>query len=111
MLPPAESILAGGMIAFSAPPETGGQRRVDGILKVTGAMPYAADLLPRDTLQVAALRSSRPHARIVRIVTSAALVVPGVACVLTGADVPHTRTGRGMRDVPVLAIDKVRFAG
>lgn len=99
------------MIAFSAPPETGSQRRVDGNLKVTGAMPYAADLQIPNALHVAVVRSSRPHARILRIDTSAARAVPGVACVLTGADVPHTLTGRGMRDVPVLAIDKVRFAG
>src|SRR5262249_10588255 len=31
--------------------------------------------------------------------------------VLTGADVPSVRTGRGMRDVPVLAVDRCRFAG
>ncbi|MBV8085368.1 MAG: xanthine dehydrogenase family protein molybdopterin-binding subunit [Chloroflexi bacterium] len=99
------------MIAFSAPPETGSQRRVDGDLKVTGAMPYAADLRVDNALHVAVVRSSRPHARIVRIDTAAARAVPEVACVLTGADVPHTRTGRGMRDVPVLAIDKVRFVG
>jgi CO/xanthine dehydrogenase Mo-binding subunit len=99
------------MIAFSAPTESGSQRRVDGRLKVTGAMPYAADLQLADTLHAAAVRSGRPHARIVAIDTSAAAAVPGVAAVLTGADVPHVRTGRGMRDVPVLAIDKVRHAG
>lgn len=61
------SILAGGMIAFSAPPETGSQRRVDGNLKVTGAMPYAADLQVQGALHVAVVRSSRPHARILHI--------------------------------------------
>src|SRR5581483_568768 len=64
LLLPGRSILPRRMIAFQAPTESGSQRRVDGNLKVTGAMPYAADLQIEGALHVAVVRSSRPHARI-----------------------------------------------
>jgi len=74
-------------------------------------MPYAADLMVENCLHAAALRSPHPHARIVSIDASPALAVPGVRYVLTGADVPNIRTGRGMRDIPILAVDRCRFVG
>src|SRR5437870_3298769 len=96
---------------LAAPREFGSQRRVEGNLKVTGEMTYAADIVMDGTLFVAVQRSPHPHARIVSIDASQANSLPGVACVLTGADVSHIRTGRGLRDVPLLAVDKSRFAG
>jgi CO/xanthine dehydrogenase Mo-binding subunit len=96
---------------FEAPVEGGDQNRIDGRLKVTGQMPYAADVMVEGALHVAALRSPHPHARIVSIDISAAKAVPGVWHVLTGADVAHIRTGRALRDTPLLAVGKVRFAG
>ena len=62
------------------------------------------------------LRSDCAHARIVRIDTEAARQVPGVAAVLTGADILartdiQPRFGPVFRDQPILAIDKVRFVG
>jgi CO/xanthine dehydrogenase Mo-binding subunit len=58
------------------------------------------------------LRSPMPHARIVAIDTTAAAALPGVHAVLVGADLPpDTRVGRNMRDMPILARYKVRFAG
>ena len=48
---------------------------------------------------------------IVHIDTSRAQQVPGVHVVLTGADVRGMRYGRRLFDVPVLAEDRVRFAG
>ena len=85
---------------------------VEGPTKVTGAERYAADFTPPGTLWGKTLRSPLPHARIVRIDTAAARALPGVHAVLTGADLPpDTRVGRQMRDLPVLATDRVRFVG
>ncbi len=61
--------------------------RVEGAEKVTGAALYTADIVRPGTLWVRVLRSSRSHARIVSIDTSAAEKLPGVRAVLTGADV------------------------
>src|SRR5690606_41460599 len=57
------------------------------------------------------LHSPHPHARIVRIDTSAARALPGVHAVLTGADIEHGPWGRAIKDAPVLAVDRVRFVG
>jgi CO/xanthine dehydrogenase Mo-binding subunit len=85
--------------------------RIEGPAKVTGATQYTADVALPGTLWGRALRSPLPHARIVRIETSRAQQVPGVHVVLTGADVRGIRYGRRLFDVPVLAEDRVRFAG
>ena len=84
--------------------------RIEGPDKVSGYLRYAADLAPEGCLWGKVLRSPHAHARIVRIDTSAAERVPGVHAVLTGAQHPHW-IGRIMRDLPVLAVDKVRFIG
>jgi CO/xanthine dehydrogenase Mo-binding subunit len=47
----------------------------------------------------------------VRIDTTAARRAPGVLAVITGADLPNELFGRRMRDMPVLARDKVRYVG
>jgi CO/xanthine dehydrogenase Mo-binding subunit len=78
---------------------------------VTGAVQYTADVTLPGTLWGRALRSPLPHARIVHIDTTRAHQVPGVHVVLTGADVRGIRYGRRLFDVPVLAEDRVRFAG
>lgn len=85
--------------------------RIDGLDKVTGRERYAADFLPPGTLWAKSLRSPYAHARIVSIDTSRALKLPGVHAVITGANLPLTRTGRAFRDFTVLARDLVRFAG
>jgi carbon-monoxide dehydrogenase large subunit len=85
--------------------------RVDGIAKVTGRARYAADIERPGLLWGKTLRSSVPHARIVRIDTSRVSTLPGVHAVLTGADLPDVRVGRQMRDLPVLARERVRFVG
>ena len=91
--------------------ESGSDNRIDGRYKVTGQMDYAADLVIAGALHAAALRSPHAHARILSIDTSEAAAVPGVRCVLTGADMANIRSGRALRDVPVLAVGKARFAG
>lgn len=87
------------------------ERRIDGVEKVTGAARYAADVSRPGMLWAKVLRSPLPHARIVRIDAAAARALPGVHAVLTAADLPDRRVGRSMRDMPVLAREKVRFIG
>lgn len=93
------------------PVEEGRDGRIDGDLKLAGRMLYAADVPVGGCLHAAVLRSPYPHARIDAIDTSAADRLPGVHAVLTGADVADIRYGRLVRDVPILAVGKVRFAG
>lgn len=85
--------------------------RIEGVEKVTGRAQYTADIILPGLLWGKCLRSPFPHARIVSIDTSRAKQLPGVHAVLTSADLPDTRTGRALRDFPVLARDKVRFVG
>src|SRR5262249_29162514 len=83
----------------------------EGELKVSGQLMYADDLALPGLLYVAVVRSPYPHARIVSTDIEAARQVPGVHRVLTGADVASIRFGRAVRDVPILAVETVRFAG
>jgi CO/xanthine dehydrogenase Mo-binding subunit len=85
---------------------------VDGLPKVLGKAKFAADLAFPNMLHAKVLRSPHPHARILGIDTSKALALPGVAAVLTAKDVPgRNRYGILVKDQPVLAEEKVRFAG
>jgi len=85
--------------------------RIDGLDAVTGASTYAADITRPGMLWAKVLRSPLPHARITSIDTSRARALNGVHAVLTANDLPDYRIGRSMRDMPVLARDKVRFIG
>ena len=62
------------------------RRRVDGRAKVTGQTKFADDIMLPRMLHCKLLRSTVPHARIVRIDPSRALAHPGVYPVLTGKD-------------------------
>jgi CO/xanthine dehydrogenase Mo-binding subunit len=57
------------------------------------------------------LRSSLPHAQIVRIRVEAAKNLPGVKAVITGDDTPKKNGGPIIADEPILAIEKVRYLG
>lgn len=85
--------------------------RVEGVEKVSGAALYSADRLIPGTVWGKALRSPHAHARIVRVDTSRAAAQPGVLAVITAADIPDVLTGRRLRDMPMLARDRVRFIG
>lgn len=85
--------------------------RHEGHLKVTGAARYTGDHHPEGMLYAACLGSPLPHARITRIDTSAAEDLPGVVAVLTGRELGGIRYGRHLRDLPVLAGDRVLFIG
>ncbi len=79
--------------------------------KVLGRAQYAGDIKLAGMLHGKVLRSPYPHARIVRIDTSAALALPGVKAVLTGDDAPRTLWGVSHKERSILAQGKVRFNG
>lgn len=85
--------------------------RVDAHGKVTGKTVYAADFALPGMLWGKVLRSTEPHARIVRIDPSRALRLPGVRAVITGEDTPNVRYGGALKDETVFAGDKVLYAG
>jgi CO/xanthine dehydrogenase Mo-binding subunit len=85
--------------------------RVDGREKVSGRAEYVADISLPGMLWGAVLRSPHAHARIRSIDTSRARRVPGVWAVVTAEDTAKRHWGAFVRDMPILAIDKVRYVG
>ena len=91
----------------------------DFVDKVKGSLHYAADWRLPGMLHGRIVRSPVPSARITAIDVSAARALPGVAAVLTAADVPGNQivemASGGLAELevtmPVLAGDRVRFAG
>ena len=86
--------------------------KVNAWAHLTGTARYADDIdLPR-MLYGRLLRSTRPHARIVKIDARRALALPGVVGVVTGADMPE-KMGimPSTQDETALAVDKVRYVG
>jgi CO/xanthine dehydrogenase Mo-binding subunit len=86
---------------------------VDGFDKLSGRAMYASDLVLDGMAHGKILRSPHAHAAIRSIDITAALAVEGVVAVVTGADLAGLDPyyGAFIRDQPVLAIDKVRYAG
>jgi CO/xanthine dehydrogenase Mo-binding subunit len=86
--------------------------RVDGPAKVTGAATYTADIVLPGMLHAKVLRSTLPHARLVRVDASAAERELGVVTLtrddLAGMDPFY---GPIVKDQPIVAIDRVLFAG
>ena len=85
--------------------------RMGGVDRVIGKGVYGIDLMLKDQLHGAILRSQYAHAKIVSIDTSEAKKVPGVHAVVTAADAPDVRYGRSYIDRYILARHKVRFMG
>ena len=85
--------------------------RLEGAEKVTGKTQYAADINIPDALWVKVLRSPVPHARLVKVDTSKAGELPGVHAVISATDLPPVLIGLRMKDMPVLARDRVRYIG
>jgi CO/xanthine dehydrogenase Mo-binding subunit len=83
--------------------------RVDGIEKVTGKAKFVGDLVVPGMLHGKILRSVYPHARIRAIDTTRAEALPGVAAVLTAADISDLSPIYNGR--PVIAMEKVRYVG
>lgn len=85
--------------------------RADGLEKVTGRAVFGADVSLPGQLWGAVARSTRAHARILAVDASAALALPGVEAVVTGAEVPAGYYGVDLYDQQVLAREKVRWIG
>ena len=85
--------------------------RIEGADKVSGKMRYAADLAFREALTAKILRSPLPHARILSVDESKAKKLPGVRAIISGADIGPVYVGLRMKDMPLLAIDRVRYVG
>jgi CO/xanthine dehydrogenase Mo-binding subunit len=85
--------------------------RFDAPGKVSGTAVYAADFALPGMLHGKILRSTVPHARLVRVEVARARAVPGVRAVITAADVPDVRYGGALKDETVFARDKVRYIG
>jgi xanthine dehydrogenase molybdenum-binding subunit len=79
----------------------------DGVDKATGRTRYLHDLVLPRMLHGKILRSLHPHARIVRIDVSRARALPGVAVVITGAEVDQHPFGFA-KDQLALKRDTVR---
>jgi len=87
-------------------------RKIDGLAKATGAALYADDLVLPGMLHAKILRSPHAHARIRSIDASAALALPGVHAVVTGADMPIPYgVIPWTPDEHALALHKARFIG
>ncbi len=86
----------------------GGRRRQEGAEKVTGATRFTADLDLVGLLHVQLVVAHTPSARIRSIEKSAALAVPGVVDVITGADLPDLESAGP--DLP-LAVGRVFYVG
>ena len=85
--------------------------RVDGEGKVSGNARYAADIQLSGLLVGQTLRSSVPHGLITSLDVSRAQEIPGVHAVLTAQDIPRVLVGKGIQDIPLLALERVRFVG
>src|SRR5947208_14744507 len=90
-------------------------RRLEGRAKVDGSAEYIHNLILPGMLYGKIARSSIPHGRILSIDVTAALAVEGVHAVITGEDVrrliPDPYYGPAFHDQPILALEKVRYAG
>src|ERR1051326_7614278 len=89
---------------------------LDAHARVRGTIEYTSNAEVVGAAVGRLVRSQQPHARIRSIDTAAALAVPGVLAVLTGADLQRAPGvspffGPLARDQPILAIDEVRYVG
>jgi len=85
--------------------------RVEGPAKVKGLTKYTADVSRPGILWGKVLRSPLPHARILNINTDRAKNLPGVKAVIIAHDVSSRLVGASLKDMPVLARDRVRYVG
>jgi CO/xanthine dehydrogenase Mo-binding subunit len=86
--------------------------RLGGRDLVRGRPVFAEDDQPKGALVLKVFRSKKHHARILSIDTAKARNVRGIAGILTASDIPGVNQyGVIIKDQPLLAKDKVRFAG
>ena len=90
------------------------QPRPDSLAKVTGAANYTDDLAFEGMLEARVKRAGVPHAILTHIDVEKARCLPGVAAVLTAADLPGERNhGLVIPDWPILVGvgERVRYVG
>jgi CO/xanthine dehydrogenase Mo-binding subunit len=89
--------------------------RLEAHAKVTGRAEYVHNLRVPGMLIAKVFRSNIAHGRIRSIDVSAARAMPGVFAVYTGEDIrkliAEPYYGPAFHDQPILALDKVRYAG
>lgn len=88
----------------------------DGAARISGRFTFSVDRRVEGAVHACAVRSSVPHGRIDSVSAEEARQLPGVLAVITGAGVRDdpsvTNThGENRSDQPILAFDKVRYAG
>jgi len=88
------------------------RRKIDGADKATGRTKYADDYSFPGMLHAKLKRSTRAHARIVRIDVEKAKAIPGVHAIITGQDLP-TKFGiiPWTKDETALAVGDVKYVG
>jgi CO/xanthine dehydrogenase Mo-binding subunit len=89
---------------------------LDAVARVTGTLPYAANLRLPNMLVGRVFRSTVPHARITRLDVTAAEQLPGVAAVVTADDFagqgrPNLEFGSSVRDQAIVAGNRIRYVG
>jgi CO/xanthine dehydrogenase Mo-binding subunit/aerobic-type carbon monoxide dehydrogenase small subunit (CoxS/CutS family) len=99
----AARVLRGGKSRLSDSPDDAPLRRQDAVVKVTGRLQYADDIVMDNMVYGKILFAAEPHARLKRIDVSAAQAMSGVIGVITAKDVPGSRKiGMIERDQPAL---------
>jgi aldehyde oxidoreductase len=88
------------------------QLKSEYINKVTGTCYFADDVVKEGMLYGKILWAAHPHARILKIDTSEAEAMEGVALVLTAEDIPgKNQAGLIIRDQPAIAREKSLYIG
>ena len=87
--------------------------RADGRAKLAGQAEFTGDISVPRMLYGAVLRSPVAHAEVLAVDVRAAEKLDGVIAVLTAGDLADIDPfyGHALRDRPIVAIDRVRFAG
>jgi len=85
---------------------------LDALERVTGTLDYMINLHLPGMLVGKIVRSLAPHARLLKVDPTDALLVPGVVAILTGADLGENAFyGAAIKDQDVVAVDRVRYVG
>lgn len=108
----AAAILRGDQPSTWTPADTAAEERL--LARLTGKMPYTADLRFPNMLYAQAVRAGAAHARLTRLDVSQAESMPGVAKILTRKDVPGANAfGIFVFDQPIFLSpgDEVRHVG
>lgn len=85
--------------------------KVNSVATVTGRGLYTVDLATPGMLHAHVLRSPHAHAHIIKLDVRRARAFPGVAAVVTAADVAANYLGASVKHRPLLAKDAVRCFG